>query len=802
MALNKGFPPSNTISPSVRIAEKDLSFISTTSGIGACGLIGFASKGPLNRPTLVVSPVDLHTKFGYPHPESGDPYLVYAAEQFLLAGNEVYIVRVGDTNAASASAVATATVDIPTAGGPVQIIGNVSVGSGFSFATDQFFRWRLNNILASKVLVVLADANRPSPNTGLPYTMDDLVASLNSQVVPGIDGIFFDFTDKTPAGTSTSTSEIIVQSYFSYGALASIEMVSVTDSLYGPSSVVGLGTLMTPGVLTGTLDQYPPTSIPAPGVFDFSSFPADSLVLDVVVQGTNNVQIDNVVQSVPIPSAVNTTTDIVNAINNEITLGNIPGGFVASAFGDFVRLTTLAYGRDSAVYVKPISTAAPLLGFFGGSGVGSSPVAVSGSGSTYTAGIVTGDPDNSGLISFTINADSPGIDGNATQVVITTNPANGTFDLDIYSYNNQVEVWGGLSKNPTSLRYVETFINQVSNYIKIVDDTNNAAPPLSSTLANPYTLSGGADGIPSNPTDQDALLIGSQSAGTGLLGLSDPEQINLDLIAIPGHTSTEVALALINFCSVVRGDCFCVIDPPFGLNATEIVQWQNGVSPYNDVRFDSDFAALYWPWVMIRDTFNQIDVWAPPSGSVLATYAQSDTLSAPWFPPAGLNRGQVPGIIDIFTRPTLTERDAMYGYRNAVNPIVEFVGTAGFYLWGQKTLQRLPTALDRVNVRRMMLYVEKQISQQARFLLFEPHTPALRKSFVTMATNVLTAVQNASGITDFFVQCDETLNPPDVIDRNELRARIGIQPTRAVEFIFIEFSINRTGSFAESTLTA
>jgi len=155
----------------------------------------------------------------------------------------------------------------------------------------------------------------------------------------------------------------------------------------------------------------------------------------------------------------------------------------------------------------------------------------------------------------------------------------------------------------------------------------------------------------------------------------------------------------------------------------------------------------------------------------------------------------------VFARPTLAERDLMYGYRNAINPIVQFVDFDGFVVWGQKTLQRRPTALDRVNVRRLMFYLEKRIRAASRTLLFDPHDDELRAQFVRLATAILTEVQVGRGVTDFRVKCDAELNPPDVIDRNEMRARIGVQPTRAVEFIFIEFSIHRTGSFAENADT-
>jgi len=160
----------------------------------------------------------------------------------------------------------------------------------------------------------------------------------------------------------------------------------------------------------------------------------------------------------------------------------------------------------------------------------------------------------------------------------------------------------------------------------------------------------------------------------------------------------------------------------------------------------------------------------------------------------------VPGINDVYARPTQEERDLMYGYRNCINPIVQFADTDGFCVWGQKTMQRRPTALDRVNVRRLMFYIEKQLKARSRALLFEPHDEILRAEFIRIADVVMQEVLIGRGVTDYKIQCDEVLNTSDVIDRNELRARIGVIPTRAVEFIFLEFSIHRTGSnFTEST---
>ena len=915
MAILKGFPPSNLISPSVRITEKDLSFIAPEQSFHRAGLVGFASKGPINIPTVVSSRRQLNTVFGYPHPEQGDPYLIYAAEQYLLVATELYVVRVADTDAVSWERARTAQVEIPSAGGEVSVLSSVS--GPYNLDKDMYFRWKLNGILASKTLVALADANHPDPvvqSTG--YSATQLAEDLNLQLDPSIDGIEFfatneqktlvkdeiqstsdvdtsaNFTLSKPAGTAVvagsvggsvvvggvvvqkftvdedgefkftllvnsasvkavsgvvnnstgvitlnynsnlpaapvgasapfngvsvsyeyltthTASRLGVRTTFSFGPRASLELASVADALYGPTSVdpgsnvhvgpTGLGGGMTVAQMTGSVAA----------TFDFTTITNHDL--QVVVDGTDNVLIDNVVQVVDLydlaSSSSATASDVVDAINAEIAAGNVPGGFEAVAVGDYVSLRTLHAGSDARLLVKDESSAFELLGLNAPlvdptdstsdpgdylTAEGSSPEGVSSDSAVSSYGLVRGDTNRFGDVSVVVTADSPGIDGNGTQVVIKNNIREGNFSLEVFNNGVQVEAWGNLSKDETSRFYVETFLSLVSDYVKAVDNTSNPSPPLDGV----YDLAGGNDGIPADPDDQDLLLIGSNVGYTGMYALSEPEQIDIDLIAVPGHSSTGVVMALIDLCQNYRMDCMAIIDAPFGLTVKEIVQWQNGSHPLNNTRFDSDFAALYWPWVKIRDTFNNVDVWVPPSGSVMAVYARNDALAAPWFAPAGVNRGVVPGITDVFSRPTLEERDYMYGNRNAVNPIVQYADFQDFVVWGQKTLQRKPTALDRVNVRRLMFVIEKRIRTASRALLFEPHDDIFRDRFVDIATRILREVQVGRGLTAFIIKADEELNTPDVIDRNEFRARIGVQPTRAVEFMFIEFSIHRTGSF-------
>lgn len=774
MAILQGFPPSNTISPGVRITEKDLSFIAPEQTFHRAGLVGFASKGPINIPTLINTSRQLHTIFGQPHPDVGDPYLIYAAEQYLLTGSELFVVRVGDTDAVSDEAAEVAEVDALAAGKQVIIIGNTTPWP-VTTTKDLFFKWSLNGVLSSKTLVLLADTYS---------SCSDMVDSLNDQLDVIQDGIEF---------FCTSDPFLGIRSTFAYGPESSIELISVQDSIYGPASVdrvFGIGDGMTEAESVGLQVDYPAGG----GIWDLSGLTAP-LTFNVVTDGTDNVNIDNIVQPIEIaPANYGVVANVVTAIN--AVIAGLPGGIEAyDAGANQLGFRTLHFGRTARLLIKSDSTLFNIFGFTGATATGDSPARVTDDPDTYLAGVVNGAENLTNEISLTFLADSAGLDGNLTQIVVTNDIRESVFTVEVYSNGVQVEAWGQLTKNQLSRFYVETFLSLVSDYVRVTDNTAVAAPPADGT----YQLSGGSDGIPSDPDAQDTLLIGNDVNLVGIYALSDPEQIEIDLLAVPGHPSTSVVLGLLDVCQSYRQDCLAIVDPPFGLGVNEIVQWQNGVHPLNTTRFDSDFGALFWPWVKINDSFNAVDVWVPPSGSIMATIARSDSLSAPWFAPAGETRGQVPGILDVFSRPTLVERDLMYGNRNAVNPIIQFVDLEGFVLWGQKTLQRRPTALDRINVRRMMFVIEKRIRTASRSLLFDPHDEVFRRKFIAIASAILDEVKLGRGLTEYIIQADEELNTPDVIDRNEFRARIGVQPTRAVEFIFIEFSIHRTGDFSTTS---
>jgi len=780
MAILKGFPPSNTISPSVRIAEKDLSFIAPEQSTHTAGLVGFASKGPVNLPIAIATSRQLHTIFGNPHPDMGDPFLIYAADQYLLVANTLYVVRVADTDPVSDEQATTASVDVPAAGSVIEIEADGTAGP-YTFDEDSFFRWKLNGQLSTKTLVVLADT----------YTTDELVIALNDQLDIQNDGIEF---------YANASDEISVTTVWAYGPSSNLELVSIQNAIYGGSvsdtdsirdNPTGLGTGMTRASVTGSNDRWPINGYQVSGHYEFTGL--TDQVIEIVIDGTDNVLIDQVVQTITISDGAAYTSigDVLTDINDQKAEngGTLPGGWTALASGTQLRFVTNHHGADARLRIKPTST--EVFGLSTLTVTGTSPEGTTGSVDIETFGKVNGGANSGGDVSFVINADSPGIDANYTQVVITNSSVDSVFNLEVYANDVQVESWGNLTKDVTSRFYVETYLALVSDYVRVADNTSVGAGPASGT----YDLVGGSDGIPADPDQQDVLLMGSPLGYTGIYTLSEPEQVNIDLIAVPGHSSTAVVQELLLFCRDYRQDCLAIIDTPFGLTVKEVVAWQNGAHPLNTTRFDSDFGALYWPWVKIYDPYNKVDVWCPPSGSIMAVIARSDFLGAPWFAPAGLTRGVVPNITDVYSRPTLEERDTMYGNRNCVNPIIQFADVQGFVVFGQKTLQRTPTALDRVNVRRLMFYIEKAIRTASRALLFDPNDGIFQQKFITLAENILSQVQVGRGLTAYIIKADAELNTVDVVDRNEFRARIGVQPTRAAEFMFIEFSIHRTGSF-------
>ena len=283
-----------------------------------------------------------------------------------------------------------------------------------------------------------------------------------------------------------------------------------------------------------------------------------------------------------------------------------------------------------------------------------------------------------------------------------------------------------------------------------------------------------------------ASTSGSAAYARALTALSNPDNVDLNLLILPGVIYSQhsyVAQSAINLCEQ-RGDCFYIIDlDTLGASISSVTQQASTL--------DTNYAAAYYPWVKVVDTNTNKIIWAPPSVVLPEVYAYSDKVGAEWFAPAGLNRGGVPGAVGVKTRLNQANRDSLY--EGKVNPIAQFP-QQGISVWGQKTLQTRSSALDRVNVRRMLITVKKYIASSSRYLVFEQNVDSTRNAFLNLVNPYLAGIQQRSGLTAFRVIMDETNNTPDIIDRNILVGSIYLQPTRTAEFIKLDFNILPTGA--------
>ena len=268
--------------------------------------------------------------------------------------------------------------------------------------------------------------------------------------------------------------------------------------------------------------------------------------------------------------------------------------------------------------------------------------------------------------------------------------------------------------------------------------------------------------------------------------VSNPDEFDINMLVTPGvihglHPSiTNHAIQK----AEERGDTFFILDS---------VKYGDSIATATAAieTLDTNYAATYYPWVKIVDRNTALPVWVPPSVVLAGTIAFTDRVAHEWFAPAGLNRGGLTTVTEAQTRLTHDERDELYEAR--VNPIASFPGQ-GVCVWGQKTLQGRPSALDRVNVRRLLIRLKKFIASSSRFLVFEQNTAGTRNRFLNIVNPFLESVQSNSGLSAFRVVMDDTNNTPDVIDRNQLVGQIFIQPTRTAEFIVLDFVVLPTGA--------
>ena len=437
---------------------------------------------------------------------------------------------------------------------------------------------------------------------------------------------------------------------------------------------------------------------------------------------------------------------------------------------------------------------------------------------------------------------SSGTSDNIRWQISAPNVNNGTFTLIVRQGNDStaspsiLESWSNLSLDPFASNYIEKVIgNQVeevvydpttgeyfvqlsgnyinkSRYIRVkkvnyttptyFDNTGDAKPQYTGSI--PVTSSGvfgSATGknIPTgvsgayyeniSNTNIQGLIASDYTQSVALLANQDAYKYNLltapGLVADPTNFPSHISVitSLINTVQG-RGDSMTILD---------LVGYGSNIVPVttNALTYDTSYAAAYWPWLQTIDPDSGQQVWVPTATMVPSVYAFTDAISAPWYAPAGTNRGVLSNVIRAERNLTQGNRDLLY--ENNVNSIATFPNS-GIVVFGQKTLQKKLSALDRVNVRRLLIELKSYISQVADTLVFEQNNVVTRNNFLSQVNPYLASVQQRQGLTAFKVIMDESNNTPNVIDNNQLVGQIYLQPTRTAEFIILDFNVLPTGA--------
>lgn len=305
-----------------------------------------------------------------------------------------------------------------------------------------------------------------------------------------------------------------------------------------------------------------------------------------------------------------------------------------------------------------------------------------------------------------------------------------------------------------------------------------------------YDYRPGNDGIPSSG---GAALFTAALATTGDLG--NTEKYNFHILSTPDNGSEATQNAAITLAEH-RKDFIYIADPPYGLEYDEVTEWHNGKGSHGrNSAINTSYAASYWPWLKTYDATLGEYVWTPPSVFIGEKYIQTDNRFGPWYAPAGDTRGRLIAS-DIETSPSLPQRDVLYGDLNAMNPIVEF-SAKGIIIYGQKTLYRANSAINRVNVRRTLIYIKKLVKNAMEGLIFEPHTPASWNRATNLVSSILEPIRQDGGLEDYQVAIDDTTNTEDLISQGIMSGIITIVPVGTIERIELSLKFLNPGASIE-----
>ena len=778
------------VSPGVFTRENDLSFL--PQGIGEIGaaFVGPFKEGPAFIPTIVRSQAEFEDLFGTP---DGTYYTGYAVQNYLREAGTATIVRVAgingygqelpfgveyvsgssrsllgvffantqgalDTGSGQTPGYATASIgfahivsssNFTLSGSVLNFAGTASVApDSFSDINDVFGMSAVNTIAGSKNVYAYNYFNNAAYN--IENAIESGIGQLRLVQLPN--------QDFTPPGGATSASTPWIKSQDIFGERYNLFRIHTNGhgQVYNTKFKVSISnikpaTATGPSTFTLTVRRFDDTDRRKIVLESFQNLNLDADSPNFIgrIIGTRFLTIDN-------NGKITENGDYRNRSRFIYVETADPAGYPANA---------APYGHEA--YYNPITHTVPT----------SVPAVIFSTGS-----LENNASDSRKFSGFDFET---GVEFVSSQNLTYLKPipetsqfgANTTFGLE--------------DSLPTALPFYTTpnplriDINQRQFSVAFQGGYDGLNP------VTPIKLAGDITGVNTQGLDlATSTSSGSVAYVKALAAISNPDEWDLNLIVAPGvirEYHPFIFDRIVDVCED-RADCFFI---------GEVAGSNSGISTAVDQaeQVDTSYAGTYYPWVKTFDRNTNKLVTVPPSTLLPAIYAANDRLAAEWFAPAGLNRGGLVGAVQVLDRLTQAERDTLY--EGKVNPIAVFPGQ-GICVWGQKTLQRRASALDRINVRRLLITVKKFFASTARYLLFDQNTAVTRNRFLNTVNPYLESVQQRQGLYAFRVVMDETNNTPDVIDRNELRGAIYLQPAKAAEFIILDFNILRTGaSFGE-----
>ena len=584
------------------------------------------------------------------------------------------------------------------------------------------------------------------------------------------------------------------------GLEGALEILEATNQLY---FVRGIDTDAVSGYASAAI------TVGASPAFEVSGYVPDTNPSSIFYSITDNTGATTVTAIVNVVSSTNFKTDVDifrNAFNPDV-LGD--QNVIAHIENSKIYLASRFAGSGATFQLSGAA------GFgFSGLGVDGNPSAIGGN-NIITSGYTASNVD---AIAYSVY---PGAgynlvgqrDGTTQGLSVEVNNKSARDQIAINNDGGQVESFNTIELSPSSNQSIEFVFNadidnNQSDYIFVELEKDGAAytakddfgakataggfagangyslagtPRFAKLLPGTYGLAGGDSGA-----DNTSSLIGTATLKTGLYALDD-DGLNISIGVVPGISDQTVQNALVSLAESSK-NFIALVAPPYGLDEVQdAINWVNGASQdVRDAALNSSYAAVYWPHVQVFNAFAGADQWYDPSIFAARQCVFTDAVSEPWFAPAGFRRGRL-------TKPTDTEIKLNQGdkdvlYSNSINPVVNDP-TTGITIFGQRTTQRTPTALDRVNVRRLMIYIRKVLLELGKPFQFEPNDQFTWELVEGSVNPFLDDLLARRAIVEGAVKCDSTTNTPARVDRNELWCSVTIKPTKAAETIVFEVNL-------------